>query len=141
MPSVIGLDIGTSGVRALLVEEDGKTLASASAPLPASDAPRDGWAEQRAQDWWQAVIEVLHELTVHARNGEGDSGLPIAGIAVDSTSGTIVPVDADGNALAPALMYNDSRAAEEAAVLNDAGADLLETMGYRFNSGFHHFGL
>lgn len=131
MPLLIGIDVGTSGVRGLAVHENGAVAASASSPLPASTAPQPGWAEQRAEDWWQGVREVLHELALHLPDG-----VPVAGMAVASTSGTLLPVSHDGAALSPAIMYNDNRAAEESAFLNDAGAELTDSLGYRFNSSF-----
>ncbi|NQT54383.1 FGGY-family carbohydrate kinase, partial [bacterium] len=57
-------------------------------------------------------------------------------IAVTSTSGTILLVDAAGEPIGPALMYNDGRAAAEAAEVNDAGADLTARLGYRFSASF-----
>ena len=104
----IGIDLGTSGVRACAVDGDGEVHSWASAPLPSSTG-KDGAREQRPEDWWSAVEAVLEEIAAK---------LPaerVASIAVDGTSGTVLLVDADGTPLTPGLMYNDGRAVEEAA--------------------------
>ena len=58
MPSFLGLDIGTSSVKACVVDGRGRTLASASEPL-ALRVPRPGWAEQNPADWWKAATRAI----------------------------------------------------------------------------------
>lgn len=109
----LGVDIGTSGCRAAAIDGDARVLAQATAPLPASR--RDGAAvEQDAAPWWNALRAVIGDLArqidlSHAR-----------ALAVDATSGTVLLADAHGNALTPALMYNDNRAVTEAQLLVQA---------------------
>lgn len=109
----LGVDIGTSGCRAAAIDDDARVLAQATAPLPASR--RDGAAvEQDAAPWWNALRAVIGDLArqidlSHAR-----------ALAVDATSGTVLLADAHGNALTPALMYNDNRAVAEAQLLAQA---------------------
>jgi xylulokinase len=128
-PFVIGLDVGTGGVRGVAADARGGVLATAEAPLRAPAQPRPGWREQDPADWWQATVRCVNTL---ARISDGT----LKAICVDSTSGTIVAVDEAGAPLCNALMYNDARAVSEADELNLAGADLTARMGYRFNSSY-----
>jgi len=106
--SFLGIDIGTRGVRACAVDAESNIQGIASAALP---SPRqDGDAiDQDPELWWQAAVKAILKLgqTVDLRHVER--------IAVDGTSGTLLLVDGDGRPRSPGLMYNDARAAEEAA--------------------------
>jgi len=131
---VLGIDIGTSGVRCLVIDEAGRTAAQAGSPLP---APKMTGLrhEQDAELWWEstteAVRKVCRELTENGGRPEN-----IVALAVDATSGTIVPVDRHLKPLRAGLMYNDARAHEEAERLNSIGAQTLSGLGYRFNASF-----
>ncbi len=134
---VIGIDMGTQGVRGIAVTSDGTVLARASVPLlPHTLAPTaEGIFEQDAQDWWRVTYLMLGQL------GErlAAANIPIeAGVAlcISGTSGTFVPLDTAHQPLRPALMYSDSRAVNEAARCNEALAALTQRMGYRFNASF-----
>ena len=65
----IGIDIGTTSVKSVLVEEDGRVVATATAPL-ALTRPHPGWSEQDPEAWWAAVSETLDSL--HAAQGRPD---------------------------------------------------------------------
>ncbi len=106
----LGIDIGTSGVRIAALDEDGTLVADASAPIPPPD--RDGASiRQDAEIWWQATLAAFHEL-----RGKRDLSAVVA-IAVDGTSGTILPIDRGGTPLAQARLYNDASAAGTAGGL------------------------
>jgi len=127
----LGLDVGTSAARAMVVDPQGRVWAQATEPLPGREPDRPaGWAEQEAQDWWAAAVRCLRQVTATADPGS------IRALAVTSTSGTFLPVDARGHPLRPALMYHDGRAAEEAAQVSAAGKGLEEKLGYRFQPAF-----
>jgi sugar (pentulose or hexulose) kinase len=103
----LGIDVGTSGCRACVIDRATCIQAEASAPLPPPEH-RDGGFEQDADIWWAALGAVLDRLAAK---------LPLGGIdaiAVDGTSGTLLCCDAGGTPLGPALMYHDARAIEEA---------------------------
>jgi hypothetical protein len=104
----LGIDIGTGGVRACAVDFQANIQGIASAALP---SPRqDGDAiDQDPEFWWQAAAKAILKLgqTVDLANVER--------IAVDGTSGTLLLIDADGRPRSLGLMYNDARAAREAA--------------------------
>ena len=105
---VIGLDLGTSGVRAVAVDAAGKILGLGSATLPATQSTGSR-REQAPEDWWNGCRTALDEL---------GQKLDLSGaraIAVDATSGTILPVDNHNRPLAPARMYDDADTGELAA--------------------------
>nr|WP_242469704.1 FGGY-family carbohydrate kinase [Rhabdochromatium marinum] len=106
------MDVGTSGCRALAVAADGATLAEAQAELPASKTADAGGVEQQPQDWWRAVQTVLSDLVVRC------TGWRLTALCLDATSATVLLCDTQGQPLGPALMYNDSRALEAAALID-----------------------
>lgn len=107
-PLFVGIDIGTSGCRAMAIDQDLEIIASAELALPPPQHHGAG-SEQDAEIWWRAVCEVLSDLTGRINPAA------IHAIAVDGTSGSIVLSDEDGVPVAPGLLYNDARAHEEAS--------------------------
>ena len=108
---LLGIDIGTTGVRAAIFADDGRMVADASASCQ-HDSPRPGWAEVDPEAWWRAVARVLGELT------RGGSKLDaVTCIAVVGQAPTVVLVDAAGDAVRPAILWLDTRADGEAREL------------------------
>ena len=105
---VIGLDLGTSGVRAVAVDASGKILALGSATLPPTKATGTRRA-QSPEDWWNGCRTALDEL------GQKVDLAGARAIAVDATSGTVLPVDNHNRPLAPARMYDDAETGDLAA--------------------------
>jgi len=104
----IGLDLGTSGCRALAVDSERRILAQARVALPHPRRGAEGGVEQDAELWWTAVVKVLRDL------GQGLGAYRPVALCLDGTSSTLLLCAADGTPLAPALMYNDTRARAEA---------------------------
>ena len=104
----LGIDIGTSGVRAVVINKLRQTVALSSISMAAPERIGDS-STQIADIWWRTVCHVLDELRSKIDFGR------ICSLSVDGTSGTIVPLSKNGNPLAPALMYNDSSAREAAS--------------------------
>jgi sugar (pentulose or hexulose) kinase len=125
---VLGIDLGTSGARALVVDRHGAIIASAFAALPAPAVVGDGGREQDALFWWQAVRAAVREALARLGTAGGEPG-HVAAASVDATSGTIVPVDAGCMPVGPGLMYNDGRAVAQAVRLNAAARALGEGEG------------
>jgi sugar (pentulose or hexulose) kinase len=105
---VIGLDLGTSGMRAVAVDASGKILGLGSATLPATRVTGSR-REQSPEDWWNGCRTALDEL------GQKVDLAGAQAIAVDATSGTILPVDHHNRPLALARMYDDADTADLAA--------------------------
>jgi sugar (pentulose or hexulose) kinase len=109
----IGIDLGTSGCRAMAVDEADAIHHQTAVTLPAPQ--RDGAAvEQDAALWWDAVDDCLQQLTRHIAADQ------VQAIAVDGTSGTLLLCDEHGEPLGPALMYNDARAIPQAERIHSA---------------------
>lgn len=108
--TLLGIDIGTSGVRAALFDARGAVLADAAAPC-GYDAPQVGWAEADAGAWWRAVQAVLASLAQRAALDE------VACVAVTGQAPTAVLVGEDGAPLRPAILWLDTRADAEAKEL------------------------
>ena len=131
----IGIDLGTSGIRAALVDARRDVVAMTSAPI--------GGAERCNPDaWWQALREAIGALAREA------SLIDVDGIAVDGTSGTIVPVDSAGRPLAPASLYNAradaadiarvARAAPPGSPARGASSPLARALAWRNLKGRAH---
>ncbi len=103
----LGIDVGTSGVRAALVDASGDLAHLGRASLPPSRRDEAGHALQEADDWWHALVTAVQALPESARRR-------VSAVGLDATSGTVVAVDGAGRPLGPARMYDD-RAARAAA--------------------------
>lgn len=110
---VAGIDVGTSGVRAVAIDRDGRVLGRATAAMPAP-LVEGAAVSQDPAIWWSAVESALHELVNEVGAGR------IAALAVDGTSGTLLLTDAAGRPLAAASMYDDARAAHLAERIAEA---------------------
>ena len=104
MKNYLGIDIGTSGTRVILIDEDSRIRARAETAFPSSSRQQN-MVVQQPQDWWQGVLDCLQQIhTEHGLSG-------VEAIAIDGTSGTTLLTDASNTPLCPALMYNDVRPA------------------------------
>jgi sugar (pentulose or hexulose) kinase len=137
MTLVLGIDVGTQGVRAVAADASGHLIAQAKSRFERINLPDlpAGYFEQDPAEWWQATRDCLRSIVAQLRDQGLASGNIVAG-SVDSTSGTIVLLDAKNQALRPALMYNDRRAEAETAQVNDVGKVHCAKLGYLFNSSF-----
>jgi xylulokinase len=125
--TLVGLDVGTTGVKALAVSPDGEVLARAEEEYPLA-TPRPGWAEQDPEDWWQAAETALAAL------GVGDAG----GIGLSGQMHGLVVLDGSERVLRPAILWNDQRTAVECAEIEEriGLARLVELTGNRALPGF-----
>lgn len=106
-PLYIGIDLGTSGVRACAITDDKQVLHLCATSLPAPQLENNSVTQDPAL-WWQATQQVLHKLFNHIDAAE------VQAIAINGTSGTVLVCDEDGVPLAPARMYNDAYCIEQA---------------------------
>lgn len=107
----IGIDLGTSAVKLLLVDADGKIHGSVSKDYPLY-FPHPGWSEQNPEDWWSAVKEGLTELL------DGIDKTEVAGIGCGGQMHGLVVLDENDEVIRPAILWNDGRTAAEVDYLN-----------------------
>lgn len=132
----VGIDLGTGGVRAVAATATGRVVAQASADLPPSPiCPVPEGHEQDPLAWWQTLCAATGQLMADLQRS-GVSGDALRGAAVDGTSGTLVCVNAAGEAVRPGLMYNDGRATAEADYLNEIAGAFCDKLGYRFAASY-----
>lgn len=113
MATFLGLDVGTSAVKAVLVDAGQRPLAQAEEPL-ATSRPRPLWSEQDPEAWWRATGTVLGRL----RSERPDAFAAARGLGLSGQMHGAVLLDAADRVLRPAILWNDGRAAAEARLLN-----------------------
>ena len=111
---VLGIDVGTSGTRALVVGEDGRILASATEEHEPFASPEIGWAEQHPEDWWRAATLAIRKALA-AGNLRGDE---ISCVGFSGQMHGAVMLDASGNVVRPALIWCDVRTEKQCTDLN-----------------------
>ncbi|MBQ9045690.1 MAG: xylulokinase [Oscillospiraceae bacterium] len=109
----IGIDLGTSAVKLLLVDETGAVLKTVSKAYPLR-FPHPGWAEQDPADWWKAVQHGILQLTEHVDKSR------IRGIGCGGQMHGLVALDENDAVIRPAILWNDGRTADQTAWLNTA---------------------
>jgi len=122
--ALVGLDVGTSAVKGVAIDEEGRVLATAVSEVPLS-RPQPGWSEQEPEDWWRAAEDVLGRLP------EGPIGL-------SGQMHGLVVLGAELRVLRPAILWNDQRTAAECAEIEDriGFGRLVELTGNRALTGF-----
>lgn len=127
----IGVDLGTSAVKLLLMDSEGKIQNIVSKEYPLY-FPHPGWSEQKPEDWFSQSMEGIKELI-----GEYDKS-KVAGISFGGQMHGLVALDKDDNVIRPAILWNDGRTGEETDYLNQAvGKDKLSE--YTANIAFAGF--
>lgn len=127
----IGIDLGTSAMKLLLVDEEGKIRRSVTREYPLS-MPRPGWSEQNPMDWWSACLIGAEELLVGFDRSE------VAGIGCGGQMHGLVVLDENDEIIRDAILWNDGRTSEEVDYLNDTvGRDVIS--GYTANIAFAGF--
>ena len=106
--AVLGLDVGTSGVRAILVRPSGEVVASATSSL-AMSTPRPGWAEQDPEDWWAASVAAMTTVRAQAPNER------VLAVGMSGQMHSSVFLDRDGRVIRPALLWCDGRTTSQCA--------------------------
>ena len=131
----MGIDVGTQGVRCVIADEQGTVAAAKSAPFARLNAAEDGLYEQSPADWRAAMETAVKDCAAQLRMAGGDTA-DIRAISVDGTSGTLVPLNAEGVPLSNGLMYNDPRASREAAEVHAAMGAHERKLGLKFGASF-----
>ncbi len=131
MKYYIGIDLGTSSLKLLLVDEKGKKINSVTEEYPVY-YPHSGWSEQHPTDWWDAVLRGIPKLTKDIDKRQ------ISAISAAGQMHGLVILDKDDNVIRPAILWNDGRTGKETDFLNNIiGKDTLskETANIAF-AGF-----
>lgn len=122
MSLFIGIDLGTSAVKLLLVDSEGAVKNTVSKEYPLY-FPHPGWSEQKPGDWWEACLQGIPELLT------GFDAAQVAGIGCGGQMHGLVALDENGQVIRPAILWNDGRTAEEVDYLNEAiGQDKLSSL-------------
>jgi xylulokinase len=106
---LLGIDIGTGGTRAVLIDETGRVIGSATAEHQPISAPHRGWAEQAPDDWWAAACKAVPQCLANAKATVDE----VESVGLTGQMHGLVMLDADGKVLRPALIWCDQRTEEE----------------------------
>ena len=108
----IGIDLGTSAAKLLLMDAEGHVLNIVSKEYPL-EFPKPGWSQQDPEDWWKAVMEGIPELL------DGFDGASVAGIGCGGQMHGLVILDGEDNVIRPAILWNDGRTEKQVEYLNE----------------------
>ncbi len=114
MTYLVGLDVGTTGTKTLIIDEQGSTIASATVEYPMY-TPRPQWAEQAPEDWWAAAVHTIRQ----ALSESGVDPTEIAGVGLTGQMHGMVLLDAQGQVLRSCIMWNDQRTAAQCEWIMD----------------------
>ena len=108
----IGIDLGTSAVKLLLMDSEGKIVNVVSKEYPLY-FPHPGWSEQKPEDWFTQTMDGIRELIQDVDKSQ------VAGISFGGQMHGLVILDKDDNVIRPAILWNDGRTTEETDYLNN----------------------
>jgi len=131
---VLGIDLGTQGVRSMIADLRGRVIVEEKEGLSSSRLEGEIFEQDPAE--WVRKVDVCVSRALEKFFGSGHPKEALLALSCDSTSGTVVMVDEEGQVLRPAIMYNDSRAKQEAMLVNAVAAPFCDKMGYRFDPSF-----
>jgi xylulokinase len=131
MKLLLGIDVGTTGTKAILIDPDGKIVADATTEYPMF-TPRPLWAEQDPQDWWRAATTSIRRVLQNANPRD------VVGVGLTGQMHGLVLLDARGNPLRPCIMWNDQRTGPQCAEITERLGlkKLLELVGNPVLPGF-----
>jgi xylulokinase len=120
--SLLGIDVGTGGTRAVLIDSSGRVISAATAEHAPMSSPRIGWAEQAPEDWWRAACEAIQACLAKG----AVSPREITGIGLTGQMHGLVLLDAEDRVVRPALIWCDQRTGEECReITQQVGAQRL----------------
>src|ERR1700746_2081016 len=106
---LLGIDVGTGGTRAVLLDDAGRVLGAATAEHAEMASPQLGWAEQDPRDWWGAARAAIKDCLTQTKTSASE----IAAIGLSGQMHGLVMLDAAGEVVRPALIWCDQRTEEE----------------------------
>ncbi|MDZ8221494.1 xylulokinase [Nostoc sp. ChiVER01] len=128
---VVGLDLGTGGVRAIAVDLQGQIIAQSTRSYPLL-TPQPGWTEQNSSDWVEASLDALFDVTQQL------NGHRVIALGLSGQMHGMVALDADGKAIRPAILWNDQRTGKAVAEIEAAipRQELIQRTGNPAITGF-----
>lgn len=134
MSHFIGIDIGTSGARALLCDDSGSIVATATSNYPVYN-PRPGWSEQESEDWWQATVKVVRTVL----SDSGLSARQVKGVGLSGQMHGSVFLDRQNKVLRKPILWNDQRSFYECAEIIEAAGSRDKLLSLVSNPPFPGF--
>jgi len=132
LPAYLGIDVGTTGCKVLLINEVGRVIESRTEEYPLL-TPKPGWSEQNPEDWWDAARRAVRAVLSRSRIDPGE----VEGIGLTGQMHGLVTIDDEGEVIRPAILWNDQRTAEEAEFMNRKfGKAVIELTGSVVQTGF-----
>ncbi|MFN4209073.1 MAG: xylulokinase [Devosia sp.] len=128
----LGIDIGTSGVKALLIDEHGRALGEASAAAVEPVRPHPGWSEQNPADWWNATLAAVDKL----KQSHPSELASVRGIGLSGHMHGATLLGKNDEVLRPAILWNDGRSAAECKEMEAALPSLRQLAGNIAMPGF-----
>jgi xylulokinase len=134
MGYLLGLDIGTSGVKALLISVEGKIISSKTVSYPLA-TPYPGWAEQSPYDWWEATLKVIEEVvsSTHINSSQ------IKGISLSGQMHSSVFLNEKMEVIRPAILWSDTRTSEQCKEIYTKAGGLDQLIHYVSNPALEGF--
>ncbi len=132
-PYLLGIDISTTGAKALLIDEEGRVAASATTPLNLS-TPHPLWSEQDPYQWWSGAVNSIRQALAQT----GARGNQVRAIGLTGQMHGLVLLDAQNRVLRPAILWNDQRTGAECEEITDklGFENLLHITGNKALTGF-----
>ncbi|MEA3453899.1 MAG: xylulokinase [Candidatus Caldatribacteriota bacterium] len=134
MSYLLGLDIGTSGVKALLISIKGKIILSKTAPYPLA-TPHSGWVEQSPDDWWEATLKVIKETV----SNHPIASNQIKGISLSGQMHSSVFLDEKLKVIRPAILWSDTRTSKQCHEIYAKAGGLAKLIHYVSNPALEGF--
>lgn len=130
---LLGIDIGTTTTKSILLQTDGKVLKKAGESY-STIYSKPLFAEQDSEDWWRALVKTVNEVL----DCEIDTTI-VKGISLSTQGGTLIPTDEKGVALCPAILWSDARCAKERELLlnNLAEEEIYNKTGWNLGNGLN----
>ncbi|MFW5985014.1 MAG: xylulokinase [Halanaerobiaceae bacterium] len=134
MEYLLGLDVGTSGVKALLITVEGEIAGSDTQSYPLS-TPRSGWAEQNPNDWWQATKKAITNVIEKSGVQKGE----LQGISLSGQMHSSVFLDKNREVIRPAILWSDTRTSSQCEEIYERAGGLKELIKYVSNPALEGF--
>jgi xylulokinase len=131
MSTSLGIDVGTSSVKVVLINDTQKVLASAASPLKLA-RPQEGWSEQEPDSWWKAALAAIK--AVRAQGSRSFDAVRSIGLSGQMHGATLL--DKAGLPIRPAILWNDGRSQQECRELEDKESKLRDITGNVAMPGF-----